>query len=62
MEKAFEVISSMHKAGVLEEYAIGGAIATIYYTEPFATNDVDIFFIPPEEQGLMKKFKNFTGE
>ncbi|MCH8874431.1 hypothetical protein IH824_16995 [candidate division KSB1 bacterium] len=37
----------------LKEYAIGDAIATIYYTEPFATNDVDIFFIPPEEQGLL---------
>jgi len=43
----------MHEEGVLKEYAIGGAIATIYYTEPFATNDVDIFFIPPEEQGLL---------
>jgi len=53
MEKAFQVISTMHKEGVLKEYAIGGAIATIYYTEPFATNDVDIFFIPPEEQGLL---------
>ena len=53
MEKALKVISKMHKEGVLKEYAIGGAIATIYYTEPFATNDVDIFFIPPEEQGLL---------
>ncbi len=53
MEKALKVISEMHKEGVLKEYAIGGAIATIYYTEPFATNDVDIFFIPPEEQGLL---------
>jgi predicted nucleotidyltransferase len=53
MEKALKVISEMHKEGVLKEYAIGGAIATIYYTEPFATNDVDIFFIPPEERGLL---------
>lgn len=53
MEKALKVISKMHKEGVLKEYAIGRAIATIYYTESFATNDVDIFFIPPEEQGLL---------
>lgn len=53
VEKAFKVISRLHKEGVLEEYAIGGAIATIYYTEPFATYDVDIFFIPPEEQGII---------
>ena len=53
MEKAFKVISAMYKEGILKEYAIGGAIATIYYTEPFTTNDVDIFFIPPEEQNLL---------
>lgn len=53
MDKALKVISRLHKEGVLEEYAIGGAIATIYYTEPFATFVVDIFFIPPEEQGIL---------
>ncbi|MEW6203646.1 MAG: hypothetical protein AB1546_16865 [bacterium] len=54
MEKALKVISRMHEEGILEEYAIGGAIATIYYTEPFTTHDVDIFFIPPEEQGIIR--------
>ncbi len=43
----------MHAEGILDNYATGGAIATIYYTEPFATRHVDIFFIPPEEQGLL---------
>lgn len=49
MEKAFKVINEMHKKGILKDYAIGGAIATIYYTEPFDTKDIDIFFIPPEK-------------
>ena len=53
MEKVFRVINKMHQEGVLKEYAVGGAIATIYYTEPFATKDVDIFFIPPEKEGLI---------
>lgn len=39
----------MYKEGILKDYAIGGAVATIYYTEPFDTKDIDIFFIPPEE-------------
>lgn len=43
----------MHEEGILENYAIGGAIATIYYTEPFTTRDVDIFFVPPEERGIL---------
>jgi hypothetical protein len=39
--------------GILKDYAIGGAVATIYYTEPFATKDIDIFFIPPEKDKLI---------
>ena len=34
----------MVEDGVLEKYAIGGAVAAIFYVEPINTNDVDIFF------------------
>ena len=53
IEKVFKIINKMHQEGVLKNYAIGGAVATIYYTEPFATKDIDIFFIPPEKEGLI---------
>jgi len=33
-------------AGLVEDWALGGALAAIYYVEPFATYDADIFFIP----------------
>lgn len=33
----------MVKRGVIERYAIGGAIAAIYYLEPFETSDLDVF-------------------
>jgi hypothetical protein len=33
-------------AGLIEDYALGGALAAIYYVEPFTTYDADIFFIP----------------
>ena len=32
--------------GLIEDWALGGALAAIYYVEPFATYDADIFFIP----------------
>src|SRR5215468_11578091 len=32
-------------AGLIKDYALGGALAAIYYTEPFATYDADIIFI-----------------
>lgn len=53
MEKIFKVINEMYQKGILKDYAIGGAVATIYYTEPFATKDIDIFFIPPEKEKLI---------
>jgi hypothetical protein len=34
------------KAGLIEDWALGGALAAIYYVEPFTTYDADIFFIP----------------
>jgi hypothetical protein len=43
MEETLKVINQMVKDGVIEEYAIGGAVAAIYYLEPFATADLDIF-------------------
>jgi len=38
-------------AGLIEDWALGGALATIYYVEPFTTYDADIFFIP-KDKGL----------
>lgn len=43
----------MVRAGVIESYAIGGAVAAIYYVEPFDTADLDIFVqIKTEGGGL----------
>jgi hypothetical protein len=32
--------------GLINDWALGGALAAIYYVEPFVTYDADIFFIP----------------
>ncbi len=36
-------------SGVIKDYALGGALAAIYYVEPFTTYDADIIFIAAEE-------------
>lgn len=43
MKETLKVLNRMLKRGVIEEYAIGGAIAAIYYLEPFETSDLDVF-------------------
>ncbi|PIU63052.1 MAG: hypothetical protein COS84_09995 [Armatimonadetes bacterium CG07_land_8_20_14_0_80_40_9] len=53
MERAFKVIHKMHQKGILKDYAIGGAVATLFYTEPFDTYDIDIFFTPPEKEKII---------
>jgi hypothetical protein len=35
--------------GLIEDWALGGALAAIYYIEPFTTYDADIFFIPADK-------------
>jgi hypothetical protein len=36
-------------AGLIKDYALGGALAAIYYTEPFTTYDADIIFIASDK-------------
>ena len=43
MKETLKIINQMVKDGVIEGYAIGGAVAAIYYLEPVDTADLDIF-------------------
>src|SRR5215213_5689396 len=43
MKETLKIINRMVKDGVIKKYAIGGAVAAIYYLEPFDTADLDVF-------------------
>jgi hypothetical protein len=43
MKETLKAINQMVKDCVIDGYAIGGAVAAIYYLEPFDTADIDIF-------------------
>src|SRR6266700_5000095 len=45
----FRAANGLVAAKLIEDWALGGALAAIYYVEPFATYDADIFFIPREK-------------
>lgn len=49
----FAVINDLKHDGVVEEYAVGGAMALLFYIEPAATYDLDIFALLPPGQGLL---------
>lgn len=52
MKKTIEVLNSLKDKGLIDDYAIGGGIATIFYTEPVFTYDLDVFvIIKPDLEG-----------
>lgn len=49
----FQVLAEMRSAGVVCEYAVGGATAVLFYAEPARTYDLDVFvLLPPGESSL----------
>lgn len=44
MKATLRVINRLKRHRIIEEYAIGGGIAAIFYAEPILTYDLDIFF------------------
>lgn len=52
MHEALRALNHIQSAGVIESYAIGGAIGATYYLEAFPTEDIDVFvFLPPPAPG-----------
>ena len=41
MQKTLEAINAMQGSGVIASYALAGAVAAMYYTEPTLTEDLD---------------------
>jgi hypothetical protein len=52
---AIAIISQMREDGVIEQYALGGAVAANFYLEPADTTDLDVFVAlePPPGQTLI---------
>ncbi len=46
LAEVFRAANSLLAAKLIVDWALGGALAAIYYVEPFTTYDADIFFIP----------------
>lgn len=49
LKEILEAANDLARKGLIKDYALGGALAAIYYVEPFVTYDADIFFVPVEE-------------
>jgi hypothetical protein len=50
MKETFAVINQMVADGAIENYAVAGAIGSMFYVEPFSTEDLDVFVLTPEDR------------
>src|SRR5258706_194565 len=49
LAEVLRVANELVSAKLIEDWALGGALAAIYYVEPFTTYDADIFFTPADK-------------
>ncbi|MBD3242263.1 MAG: hypothetical protein GF331_16845 [Chitinivibrionales bacterium] len=52
MEATFAVLRKLREDGVLGDFAIGGAMAAMFYAEPVLTYDLDVF-VALQRQGAL---------
>jgi hypothetical protein len=45
MQKTLALLNELESAGLVERYAIGGAVAALFYAEPVVTEDLDVFVL-----------------
>ena len=45
MKETLKVLNELKEKGLIEDYAIGGAIAALRWIEPFFTQDLDVFIL-----------------
>src|SRR5262249_34709933 len=47
----FRVLAALRTDAVIREYAVGGAMAMLFWTEPTLTFDLDVFVLLPAPEG-----------
>ncbi len=53
IQEVIKIVNQMQADGVIEEYAVGGAVGATFYLEPVATLDVDIFLAIHAQAGSL---------
>lgn len=51
IKHVFSEIEALHSARIIDNYALGGAVAAVHYLEPTATQDVEIFVSGAKVEG-----------
>ena len=49
VETALRTLNELVQEGLLKDYAVGGAMALLFYSEPALTYDLDVFCLLPDQ-------------
>ena len=62
LRDTFAVLNTMRDEGVVEDYAIAGAMAILFWTEPVPTFDLHVLvFLPGSGVGLVSLDRSIAG-
>ena len=53
MRRTLEILNELEREGVFSRYAIGGAMAATFYTEPVLTFDLGVFVLLSASTGKL---------
>jgi len=53
MKEALRILTELVTEGVIEDYAIGGAMGATFYLEPVVTMDLDVFVLFKDNTSLL---------
>lgn len=53
MEKTFKIINQLKEEGIIKDYAVAEAVASIFYIEPITTYDLDIMIVLQEKNSSL---------
>lgn len=60
LEKTIQILDELESEGVIEKYAIGGAVASIFYIKSNITFDPDIFILLKKKRKHWSHYSQFT--
>lgn len=52
---ALRVLEELKRTGVVEDYAVAGAMALVFWTEPTPTYDLDVLVFLPEQENERRR-------
>ena len=62
LKNVLKRLNELKAAGIIQDYAIGGGYAVMYYDLPISTYDLDILVLLPNDDAYHKLYEHFRAQ